>query len=144
MRRFACLLLCLPVWAGCSTNTPPADEGDPNPPPVNVAGLFDYDGFAPPLPFALRGTITFEQVGDLVRVVNVTYANANDRPLVGEATLNGRQLDIVLVPENGQTDFRADVTFIFSEDGNSFEVAFSDTNGDMGDLGDYVGTRRAP
>jgi hypothetical protein len=106
-----------------------------------VAGTYDYAGT---FGHFLRGTVTFEQAGEMVRVVNVTYENANDRPLVGEAMLEGDRLEIVLVPENGDTDFHADVTFVFSADGDNFSVAFSDTNGDTGILGSYLGTRRAP
>ena len=132
-------LLLLAVLAACNGSREAPAQGGAVP---LVEGTYDYRGFAPPLPYALRGTIAFEQVGDLVRVTNVTYANSFDRPLVGEANLVGDRLDIVLVPENGDTNFQADVTFIFSADRNTFEVAFSDTNGDSGNLGDYVGTKR--
>jgi hypothetical protein len=137
--RFAPVLLLALLLAGCSSDPAapaPAVIGMPQ-----VAGLFRYQGGA--TGFFLRGSITFEQEDDLVRVVAVTYDNANDRPLVGEAVLHGNVLDIVLVPENGDLDFEADCQFVFSADGSRFEVEFSDTNGDNGPLGSYVGTRQA-
>ena len=77
-----------------------------------------------------------------MRVTGTTYANnANDRSLMGEADLAGNRLDIVLVPVNGDMDFEANVTFMFSEDSETFVASFSDTNGDMGPLGSYTGTR---
>lgn len=131
-------LLLLALLAACNSRA-----GSPAPAAAPlVQGTYVYWGFAPPLPFALRGTIAFEQVGDLVRVTKVTYSNSFDRPLIGEANLVGDRLDIVLVPENGDQDFRADVTFVFSPDRETFQVAFSDTNGDSGNLGDYVGVRQ--
>jgi len=106
---------------------------------INVAGTYRYVGDKATL---LRGTITFEQQGNFVRVVNTTYDNSSDRALESAFTpLSGNRLDIVLVPRNGDTNYRADVTFIFSEDGNSFCVEFSDTNGDAGPLGTYSGLR---
>jgi hypothetical protein len=127
------------VLAGCSANAEtPAAKGLAGVPAV--AGTFRYQGSS--FAFFLIGTITFEQSGDTVRVTQVTYDNSNDRPLVGEGTLHGNQLDILLVPENGDTDFEADVTFVFSADGSTFDVSFSDTNGDNGGLGSYQGTRQ--
>jgi hypothetical protein len=77
----------------------------------------------------------------VVRITDTTYENSSDRRLEGEATLQGNRLDIQLVPQNGDTNYRADVLFLFSEDGNEFCVEFSDTNGDAGELGTYRGTR---
>ncbi len=107
---------------------------------VDVNGAYDYSGTGPQ--FGLFGTITFEQTGDTVRVTGTTYSNANDRSLMGEAGLAGNRLDIVLVPVNGDMDFEANVTFIFSEDSETFVASFSDTNGDTGPLGSYEGARR--
>ncbi len=89
----------------------------------------------------MSGTITFAQEGDTVRVVNTTYDFGSDRALEGEAQLQGNTLLITLVPRNGDTDYRADVTFVFSGDGDEFCVSFSDTNGDAGELGSFVGVR---
>jgi len=126
--------------AACNGNGEPGGVAQ-NPGGVpQVAGTYTYQGGQ--FGFFLRGSITFEQTGDVVRVTGVTYDNANDRDLVGEATLAGNELDIELTPKNGDPDFRADVTFIFAPDGSTFEVAFSDTNGDAGDLGSYVGTKQ--
>jgi len=136
--RFAPVLFLTFLLAGCPSDpAAPAQAvlGTPN-----VAGTFRYQGGA--TGFFLRGSITFEQEDDLVRVVEVTYENSNDRALVGEAVLDRNILDIVLVPENGDTDFEADCQFVFSADGSRFEVGFSDTNGDNGPLGSYVGTRQ--
>jgi hypothetical protein len=101
---------------------------------VQASGTYRYFG-------ALRGTITLEQTGTEVRVVNTTYDNAKDRPLLGGGTLVGNVLEARLVPENGDTDYQALVTFVFDEGGDSFCVAFSDTNGDRGGLGTYIGQR---
>lgn len=142
-RRNACLAILgtagLLAGAGC----PGAGSQDPCPQEdfqasVNVAGTYRYFGTRP---FLLIGTITFEQEGDLVRVTDTTYENSGDRRLMGQATLQGNRLNILLVPQNGDTDYLADVTFLFSEDGNEFCVEFSDTNGDAGELGTYRGTR---
>lgn len=105
---------------------------------VNVAGTFRYSGFTPGY---LSGTITFEQEGSTVRIVETTYDFPGNREVIGEAQLNGNRLDVELTPKNGDTDYRADVTFVFSEDGNTFCVEFSDTNGDAGDLGSFTAER---
>ena len=136
--RFAPVVLLAGLLAGC-----PSDPAPPAPAVIgtpHVAGTFRYQGGA--IGFFLRGSITFEQEDDTVRIVEVTYDNANDRPLVGEAVLDNNVLDVVLVPGNGDTDFEADCKFVFSADGSRFEVEFSDTNGDNGPLGSYVGTRQ--
>lgn len=136
--RSGSAVLCLAFLAACSS-----DPAAPAPQAVgmpHVAGTFRYQGGA--TGYFLRGTIAFEQEDDTVRVVSVTYDNSNDRALVGEAVLDGNVLDIVLVPENGDTDFEADCKFVFSADGSRFDVEFSDTNGDAGPLGSYTGTRQ--
>jgi len=136
--RCAPLVLLAGLLAGCSSDPAPPVPlviGTPQ-----VAGTFRYQGGASG--FFLRGSITFEQEDDTVRVVEVTYDNSNDRQLVGEGELDLNVLDIVLVPENGDTDFEADCKFVFSADGSRFDVEFSDTNGDNGPLGSYVGTRQ--
>lgn len=103
-------------------------------------GIYDFMGSS--APFGLRGTITFEQDMDVVRVLTTTYANSADRSLKGEATIVGDTLTIDLVPVNGQMDFSAACVFVFSADRATFEVQFDDTNGDNGPLGSYVGQRR--
>jgi len=136
--RCAPLVLLAGLLAGCSSDpAPPAAAviGTPQ-----VAGTFRYQGGASG--FFLRGSITFEQEDDTVRVVEVTYDNSNDRQLVGEGELDLNVLDIVLVPENGDTNFEADCKFVFSADGSRFDVEFSDTNGDNGPLGSYFGARQ--
>lgn len=105
---------------------------------VDVAGLFEYGGASR---FLLKGTITFEQEGDLVRVTDTTYTNAFDRALEGEATLEGNRLLIELVPKNGDPDYTAEVLFLFGEGGQTFCVEFTDTNGDEGVMGTYSGRR---
>jgi hypothetical protein len=75
--------------------------------------------------------------------VNTSYDNSSDRALESAFTpLHGNRLDIVLTPRNGDTNYRADVTFIFSDDGDTFCVEFSDTNGDTGGMGSYRGVRQ--
>lgn len=108
---------------------------------VDVAGVFRYFGERP---LMLSGTITFEQEGNLVRVIDTTYDFSGDRRLMGEAVLQGNRLTIQLVPRNGDTDYRADVTFLFNKDGDEFCVEFSDTNGDTGGMGSYRGYRTSP
>lgn len=107
---------------------------------INVQGTFRFGGEEP---YLLAGTIRLEQAGNLVAVTNTTYFNSTDRALVGQSTLRGNRLDIVLTPENGDADYTAYVTFVFSDDGGSFCVEFNDTNGDAGILGSYVGVRIA-
>jgi hypothetical protein len=131
VRRVASISVLVAV-AGCSC--PPEDPAAQ----VNVGGVYSYGGDSF---YLLRGTITFEQEGDVVRVTGVTYENSGDRDLVGEGVLQGNKLPIVLVPKNGDTDYRAEVTFLFSNDGESFCVEFADTNGDTGGMGTYRGTR---
>lgn len=123
------------VVAGCN-QIPCADEKVDS--SVNVAGTYRYSGFTPGY---LTGTISFEQEGSTVRIVETTYDFTNNREVIGEATLNGNRLAVELTPSNGDTDYKADVTFIFSEDGRTFCVEFSDTNGDAGDLGSFTGER---
>jgi hypothetical protein len=103
-----------------------------------------------------------------VRVTGTTYDNAGDRPLVGESVLQGNRLDIRLVPrasttggndggenggidggndagqdahnDGGRPDYSAQVSFVFYEAGARFcLLGFSDSNGDVGDMGSYVG-----
>ena len=107
-------------------------EADAGP---DVAGTYRYTG-------SLRGTITLEQAGNTVRLVNTTYDNADDRPLIGEGTLTGNALVMRLVPENGDTDYEAEVRFVFDATGERFCVEFTDTNGDRGGLGSYIGRRQ--
>jgi hypothetical protein len=133
MSILACIGNPLPDGGDCPAENPAAA--------VNaVAGTYRYSGDNL---FLLRGTITFEQQNNMVRVTDTTYENSSDRRLRSEFTaLQGNKLVAVLTPINGDTDYRADVTFLFSEDGRRFCVAFSDTNGDTGDMGTYVGFKQ--
>lgn len=124
---------------GCVTVPDVIPPGDPGADGLNVTGKFRYSGLAPF--FNLSGTITFEQDGDTVRVSMTTYDAGTNRPLIGEGTLSGNVLNIALVPENGDTDYRADVEFIFGDNADTFSVAFSDTNGDTGGPGSFSGLR---
>jgi hypothetical protein len=122
-----------PNQAACDTPNTPAD--------IDVTGTYRYSS---PIPFMISGTIIFEQSGDTVRILNTTYDNnVPNRALMGEAQLNGNTLDIAMVPTNGDTDYRADVRFVFSDDGDTFCVEFSDTNNDTGALGSFTGQRQA-
>jgi len=105
---------------------------------VDVAGVYDYTS---PL-FNLRGTITFAQEGSSVRVLGTTYAAEDARSLVGEADLVGNRLELGLTPENGDTDYSADVTLVFEDGGSAFCLSqFTDTNDDRGGEGSYRGTK---
>lgn len=113
----------------------------PNATGINVAGTYRYAGDSI---FLLRGTITFAQEGDLVRVTGTTYDNSGDRDLISQPTaLQGNRLDAVLTPKNGDPDYRAEVRFLFGDGGDTFCVEFSDTNGDAGPMGTYRGVRVA-
>jgi hypothetical protein len=174
MRRFAhgtaavtalALALAAALASGC------IDDGDGGPvrcpaadpaASVLVNGRYRYASYQ----FTLRGSITFAQDAQpsgaqLVRVTDTTYDNANDRPLVGQATLQGNRLDIRLVPRTGndggdqsgddagsdaptgsggRPDYDAQVSFVFYEAGARFCVlGFSDSNGDVGGSGSYFG-----
>lgn len=106
---------------------------------VDVTGTYRYTGT--PGHF-LRGTITFVQTGTTVVCTGTTYDNANDRELEGTATIVGNRLDITLVPINGDLDYTAEVSFLFSPDGDEFCCGYSDTNDDTGPLGSYNGVRQ--
>lgn len=107
---------------------------------VQVGGTYDYSGESA---FSLKGTITFEQQDLLVRVIDTTYANSNDRALRSEfAPLDGNTLVLKLTPQNGDTNYEANVTFVFGAGGTSFCAEFSDTNGDTGALGSYTGVKQ--
>ena len=107
---------------------------------VDVTGTYDYRGNIPHL---LLGSITLRQTGATVDVTETTYTNSTaNRPLIGTGTLVGNTLDITLVPENGDLDYEAYVTFRFADGGDTFCVAFDDTNADMGGMGSFTGTRR--
>ena len=107
---------------------------------LDVSGTYQFVGEE--VPNTMKGTITFEQEGDLVRVTGTKYENNPSRELKGEATIKGTRLKIVLVPINDDPTYEAEVLFIFSEDGDTFEVSFMDTNGDEGDMGSYTGVRQ--
>jgi hypothetical protein len=105
---------------------------------VRVGGTFRY---ASP-EFALAGTITFAQEGSMVTVTDTTYDTGRDRALTGAAPLQGNRLDVALVPKNGDTNYRAEVSLTFAEGGSRFcLLSFSDTNGDTGGRGSYLGVR---
>lgn len=106
---------------------------------VDVTGTYDYSSSTG---FFLRGTITFVQTGKTVRCTGTTYANSGDRELEGVGTLTGNKLEIALMPTNGDTDYQAMVTFLFSPDGEQFCCGFDDTNSDTGPLGSYEGVRQ--
>ena len=116
-----------------------ADPADPGA-MLDVTGTFDFAGTS--FAFGLRGTITFSQTGSSVDVTDTTYSNSPDRALMGTGTLVGNTLAIMLVPQNGDTDYEAEITFRFGDGGDTFWVAFSDTNNDVGSLGSYIGRRR--
>ena len=143
------------LWIPLSCNPPfvpvevsGCDEEDLDAAAINVAGVFRYSGTGKNegsgLPFRLSGTITFEQDGNMVRVSGSTYDNSTVRSLQSEfAEFSGNRLGLVLTPKNGDTDYRATVGFVFSEDGNQFCVEFTDTNDDHGNPGSFVGRRDA-
>jgi hypothetical protein len=113
---------------------------------INVAGAYRYSGQGSNLEtgnaFSLSGTITFVQEGNRVRVSDTTYDFAGLRRVQSDfAELQGNRLVLAMTPINGDTDYVADVTFIFSEDGATFCVAYEDTNMDTGDLGSFRGVR---
>ncbi len=143
--RLALLALPFVLAAGCDSSegsAPPAVTWDCEELPlavVDVTGVYRYLGQGV---YSLRGTITFDQTGATVRVVGTTYDNANDRDLEGVGTIVGNRLDITLVPVNGDVDYEADVTFLFSPDGDEFCCGFDDTNDDTGPLGSYTGVRQ--
>ena len=107
---------------------------------LDVSGIYQFVGEE--VPNTMKGTITFDQEGDLVRVTGTTYEDNPSRELKGEATIKGTRLEIVLVPINDDPTYEAEVLFIFSEDGNTFEVSFTDTNGDEGSMESYTGVRQ--
>ncbi len=132
----AALAMLSCTGAPLTAETCPAEQPSAS---INVAGTYRYAGDSI---FLLRGTITFVQEGELVHVTGVTYDNSGDRDLVSDPTrLEGNRLGMLLRPKNGDPDYRAIVTFIFTEDGDEFCVEFNDTNGDAGPLGTYRGTR---
>lgn len=133
------VLLCAGVAACGGGSSNPVARYLPDASP-NVDGAYRYSGAALGGYF-LRGTIHFEQTGDDVVVTDTTYDNAFDRALEGSATLDGNRLAVTLVPQNGDTDYEAEVTFLFSASGDSFQCSFSDTNGDAGPMGSYFGSR---
>jgi hypothetical protein len=115
---------------------------------INVAGVFRYSGMgvneSGGQGFVLSGTITFEQEGNMVRVIDTTYDNNILRALESDfVELRGNRLGMLMRPKNGDTTYSAAVNFVFTEDGNEFCVQFEDTNGDMGDKGSFVGTRES-
>ena len=143
------------MWIPLACNAPfvPVDvsdcaEEDSDAAVIDVAGVFRYSGTGMngengPT-FQLSGTITFEQDGRMVRVSGATYNNRALRSVQSEfAELSGNRLALVLTPNNGDTDYRAAVKFVFTEDGNQFCVEFTDTNNDNGGPGSFVGTRDA-
>ncbi len=139
---YAAVLVAVTAGLGaCTTGSEPivltCDELDAGT-TADVSGAFRYSS---PL-FHLSGTITFEQTGNTVQIVDTTYDTVDDRKLSGAGELQGNRLDVVLVPTNGDTDYSADVSFAFNAAGDSFcIVGFSDTNDDVGGAGSYRGRR---
>lgn len=143
MRRILPSLLLL-LAAGCNSS-----DGDPvvaawdcDELPlavVDVTGTYRYSSSTG---YFLRGTISFVQTGTTVECTGTTYDNSGDRELEGVATIVGNRLDITLVPINGDPDYEAEITFLFSPDGDEFCCGFSDTNDDVGPLGSYEGVRQ--
>jgi hypothetical protein len=133
--------LGLSILACINTPQPGDDCPAENPNATfDASGVYRYSGDTL---FLLRGTITFEQQGNMVRVTDTTYDNSSDRRLRSNfLPLQGNKLVAQLVPQNGDTNYRADVTFLFSDDAQRFCVEFSDTNGDAGPLGTYTGFRQ--
>ena len=130
------MLACVPNMGANSANCPAEDPSAM----INVNGFYQYTGDSL---LKLRGSITFEQQGNMVRITDTTYDNSGDRRLKSDLfALQGNKLVASLVPQNGDTDYRADVTFIFSEDAQRFCVEFNDTNGDSGRLGTYTGLKQ--
>jgi hypothetical protein len=119
--------------ASCAVEDPAAT--------VNAAGVYRYAGEGTNVSgysFLLSGTVTLEQDGNLIRVADCTYDSPGLRPIESEWTpLEGNKAAMKLVPRNGDTDYVADVTFIFNDGGGEFCVAYMDTNGDMGDMGSF-------
>lgn len=129
--------------AGCDSTPPPAPfacaKADPAA-AVDVGGRFRYASNY--RDFWMRGTILLAQTGKMVEVTETVYDNADDRPLKGAAELQGNRLDVSLVPINGDTNYRAEVSFTFGAGGaNWCLLMFSDTNGDTGGLASYYGFR---
>ena len=137
--RAAIWLLVVTTWACSDEGTryrAETCEGEDPDALVDVTGAYRYISRT----FNLRGTITFAQTGTQVRVTETTYDNADDRPVVGDGDLLGNRLEMTLVPANGDTDYEADVGFLFDPDRRAFcLLGFSDTNGDVGGPGSYVG-----
>jgi hypothetical protein len=142
-RPFAAVALCVSALsivaaASCSFSMLARCADEDSESTVDVTGTFRYAG---DVPGPLTGTVVLEQEGDTVRVLDSTSDFSPNRALEGEGTLAGNRLDIRLVPRNGDTDYIADVTFVFSDGGREFCVSFSDTNDDAGVLGSFIGTR---
>ena len=108
---------------------------------VEVTGLYRYASGI----FDLSGTITFEQSASGVAVTDTTYDTGKDRALIGPGRLQGNRLDLVLIPRNGDTDYTANVSLVFTPGVPRFcLLEFSDTNGDKSGLASYIGERQQP
>lgn len=133
------LLSLVTIAAGCQENTvvlPTCPEATATSPAVT--GTYRYRSDV----FGLSGTITFAQEGGRLFVTDTTYTTGDDRALEGDGPMQGNRATVRLVPRNGDTDYTADVTFAFTPDGNEFcLVEFTDTNGDRGGEGTYVGVK---
>ena len=130
-----------------------ACSGQPVPEPLvstggpadgQITGIYLYQGMGvnaqTDQEFRLSGTITFEPDGNRVRVSATTYDGASLRPLDSEfGELDDDTVLLSLAPSNGDSGYRAEVTFVFSSDRSEFQVTFEDTNNDMGELGSFVG-----
>jgi hypothetical protein len=132
------LILLVMTTARCSDPAPVRCAAADPMASVAVGGTFRYGSPR----FALAGTITFAQDGSMVTVTDTTYDTGRDRALTGAAPLQGNRLDVALVPKNGDTNYRAEVSLVFSEAGRRFcLLSFTDTNGDTGGEASYVGIR---
>jgi hypothetical protein len=116
--------------AGCfATSSPSFDIEEDLTQTVNVEGAYDWVFNFFTLEF---GTITFAQDGATVTATHTFHAFPTNRELSGQAELEGNRLVMAMTPKNGDTDYTADVTLLFSSDGSRFLADFADTNGDAG------------
>ena len=133
------LALLVPAAARSQEALPPPGESP-------ILAWFDFEGEAVETgPYTL---IAYEDARGSVRLTTryrlSGFRSVEIRDVAGDgdfAELQGNRLETVLTPINGDEDYVANVTFLFSEDGNSFCVAFNDTNRDAGELGSFRGER---
>lgn len=142
VRPLAVISSCLSLVVGCGGEpaTPfPCATPDPAA-QVEVNGAYRYSSSSSR--YHLRGTITFAQAGSRVEVTDTHYDNARDRAVGGAADLLGNRYDVTMTPLNGDTNYTAQVSFVFGDGGKNFcLLGFTDTNGDTGGLASYFGFR---